>query len=133
MAVEARGDFHVASIRGTVRDLMGRPWRHLGDAEARTPHEATGGSCGWYRLAMKIRLSARVPFRGRIRTPIRHPTVGPIGAVERRTRIAIWTRWRADMSPYAPLSSTMANRPAVGVCHRNHRKAQGCARQKTGN
>ena len=90
----------------------------------------------------------RVPYRGCIRVPICHPTIRPIGPVQRGTRIPIGTPSRANVSPYAPRPSAMANLSAIGVntsfplrhpskircrCRGNHRKAQGCACQETGN
>jgi hypothetical protein len=119
----------------------------------RSRHRSTdvrgpAGNRAGHRRAMKIRISVRVPYRGRIRVPIRHPTVRPIGPVERRTRIPIGTPSRANVSPYAPRPSTMANLSAIRVntsfplrhpskircrCRGNHHKAQGCACQKTGN
>jgi hypothetical protein len=90
----------------------------------------------------------RPPYRGRIRVPIRDTAVRPIGPIERITRIAIRARWWANVSPHASTSSTMSNLPAISVStslplrhpskvrgrrRGNHRKAQGCACQQTGN
>jgi hypothetical protein len=90
----------------------------------------------------------RPPYRGRIRVPIRDTAVRPIGPIERITRVAIRARWWANVSPHASTSRTMPNLSAISVstplplrypskirgrCRGNHRKAQGCACQQTGN
>ena len=92
--------------------------------------------------------SGLAPDRGRIRLPIRDATVGPVGSVQRRARIAIRAGVRANVSPDAPTSGTMSNWPAVSIngplslrhppkicCrrHGNRRKAQGCACEQAGN
>jgi hypothetical protein len=85
-------------------------------------------------------LPAGGPITACIRLPIRLPAVRSIGPEERRTRKPIGTPSPANVSPYAPGASTMANLSAIGVntslpcrCYGNHGKAQGCACQETEN
>jgi hypothetical protein len=116
------------------------PWR-----QGRSTQEAERGQppAG---IAARGRLGS--PDGGRIRVPIRDAAVGSIGPVERSTRIAIRARLRANMPPHAPTSSTMANLSAISVStalplrhpskirgrrHGNHRTAEGCACQQSGN
>jgi hypothetical protein len=108
------------------RPIDARRW--LGAADRRTPPCSLDGK------------SARSP--GRIRIPVRDATVWPVGPIQRRARIAIGARWRTNVSPYAPVVTTMADLSAFsvqtplclrhpaevcGIRDRNDRAAQGRA------
>ena len=116
--------------------------------QGRRAQQSARGAPPGSRRATSTRISAGIPYGRRICVPIRHAAVGPIGAVERRTRIAIRARVRANVPPYAPTPRAVANLPAIGVstslpqrhrskirgrCHGNNRKAQSRACQETRN